>query len=117
MSRFHCMIAGVAVAGLAVVLAAKRGQAQEKFAQDVGPGPANQPAALRLPWETSPASTPGTTTPGMPAFLGGNSPGAFKPIPPFQELPDPNKDILVTTAQGPWMICVHWYEGKEAPQM
>jgi hypothetical protein len=117
MSRFHFMIAGVAVAGLAVVLAAKRGQAQEKFAEESRPGPANQPAALRLPWETSSPTTPGTATPGMPAFLGTGSPAAFKPIPPYQEPFDPNKDILVTPAQGPWMICVHWYEGEKAPEM
>jgi hypothetical protein len=116
MSRFHCILFGVAVAGLAAGSLTSRGQAQGKFAQDVGPGPANQPA-LRLPWETSPATTPGPATPGMPAFLGGSSAGAFKPIPPYQELPDPNKDILVTTANGPWMICVHWYSGKEAHQM
>jgi hypothetical protein len=115
------MLCGVTVAGLTVAVAASRGQTPVQFAQDAGPGPVTQPATLRMPWETSPAATPGlttpgATTPGMPAFLGGNSAASLKPIPPFQEAPDPNKDIAVSNENGPWMICVHWYSGNEAPQ-
>src|SRR5262249_13524707 len=31
--------------------------------------------------------------------------------------PDPNQDILVTPAQGPWMICIASYTGPESPQL
>jgi len=106
---------GIAVTGLAIALAANQGHAQVKFAQDAVPGPGSGAATLRMPWEASPQTTPGAANVATPAFL--NPTGGFKPIPPYQEAPDPNKDILVTAAQGPWLICVNWYEGAEAPQM
>jgi hypothetical protein len=117
MSRFCSVLAGVIVAGMATTFLANYGQAQVKFAQDSAPAPAGQSAALRLPWETTPATTPGVATPGMQAYIGGNTAAAFKPIPTFEEPPDPNQDIAVTRNHGPWMICVHWYSGKDAHRM
>jgi hypothetical protein len=31
------------------------------------------------------------------------------------EQPDPNQDIAVQPSCGPWMICVNWYSGPDAP--
>ena len=78
-------------------------------------GPDNQPATLRTWMDQNPApvnSTPGAFSPGLPAFAGG-----LPQLPDFQPKPDPNQDLFVTPAQGPWQICVTCYTGPESAKV
>src|SRR5262249_22977442 len=78
-------------------------------------GPDNQPATLRTWMDQNPApvnSTAGAFSPGLPAFAGG-----LPQLPDFQPKPDPNRDLFVTPAQGPWHICVTCYSGAQSPQL
>jgi hypothetical protein len=114
MSRFHGIFIGLSLSTVGLMMLTGDGRAQMKTGTDSSPGAAAPSATLKVPWLES-SSTTATT----PAAVGQN-PGAadlFKAIPPYQEPPDPNKDIHVTAAQGPWMICVHWYSGPDAHQM
>jgi hypothetical protein len=102
----------ICLAGLIVI---NPGLAQVNPSNQVGPG--NQGATMRLPWENSaptnnPSSTVSAFSPGMPVV-----PSAVQPLPNYQPKPDPNQDLFVTTAQGPWMICVTCYSGPESPQV
>ena len=124
MRKVICGLSGTALTGLAVVLTAMQGQAQIPSSSPP-PGPGASPATLQVPWlesGTAPAAAPARTAanPGLAPFAGATAPegaATFKPIPPYQEPPDPNKDILVSAAQGPWMICVNWYSGDKAHEM
>jgi hypothetical protein len=107
MKRVLLSAAGLAMVGLAGMIVVNQGQAQ------VGPG--NQPAVLRTFMDPAPANptvgpTVGAFSPGMPAF-----PGNVPQLPDFQPKPDPNQDLFVTPAQGPWLICVNCYSGPESP--
>src|SRR5438128_3408510 len=119
MKRFLLCSVGLLISGLAIGLGISQSHAQL-------PGGSGAPSAvLKQSWETSPAKPPGPAapmqspyaqslfdsplgaTPAAPYPATGlvNPAGEFRP-PPFQEKPDPNADIAVSSAQGPWMIFI-----------
>jgi hypothetical protein len=55
-----------------------------------------------------PASAAG---PALPTFAGSNPSAAEQ----ASTAPDPTREYMVTSAQGPWMVCVAYYSGEEAP--
>jgi hypothetical protein len=62
-------------------------------------------------------ATPATNnTPPLPSYAGGSVPSSNKgaSTPPAV---DPTREYVVTPAQGPWMICVTYYTGPDAPAM
>lgn len=95
------------LAGLIAIIVSREAHAQ---------GPGNEPATLKTwmdqaPVVSNPVTNPtaGAFSPGLPAN------GAVAPLPEFQAKPDPNQDLFVTPAQGPWLICVNCYSGPESP--
>jgi len=119
MTKFHGMTGGFVLTGLAIFLMAEAGRAQVKTGQGPAPGPGTEPATLKVPWlESSPkgGASPSSGT-GLPSYFENRSAAGSRSFPPYQEAPDPNKDILVTPNQGPWMICVAAYMGPEAHDM
>ena len=107
MKRLLLATAGLAMLVPAGMIIVNQGQAQV--------GPENQPATLRTWMDQNPApanSTAGAFSPGMPAFAGGRP-----QLPDFQPKPDPNQDLFVTPAQGPWHICGTCYSGPTSPQL
>lgn len=81
---------------------------------------------MKQPWDTMPAPLPGFAQPGvpnnLPAFTQPPMSGqvnavANAPLFPQPETYDPNADIAVQDAHGPWMVLVHWYTGQDAPKM
>src|SRR5262245_51477124 len=51
-------------------------------------------------------------TPGVPMHGTG-----LWTMPPYQEKPDPNRDIAITPTQGPWVVYIDSYTGPEAPTL
>lgn len=71
-----------------------------------------QPSYVQSLFNSSPSANP--AVPGAAPGMANLTPlGEFRP-PPFHEKPDPNKDIAVSPAQGPWMIFIETYIGEEA---
>jgi len=146
MKRLLGLLSGLVVSALVLFWSAPSGRAQVKqpAADDFGPGDGG--ATLKQPWgddtvkpvAPQPKATPksGATAPtpaGKSAYLQNMWNQQSSPTPPAdpftsklqpgfsgqlpQEPVDINKDLAVSTKQGPWMICVYSYMGKEAPQM
>jgi hypothetical protein len=105
---FTC--AGLAVAGLALVLA-YQGRAQ-------GPPAAGIPGIPSAPASTNPNYLP--TSPPLTAF-GPRDGTANSRLPPEwckpPEDPGINQDLLVTPAAGPWLILVHGYDEANGPSL
>jgi hypothetical protein len=119
------LVTGLATAGLVLTTSWHWGRAQTQ------PGPGVQPATLKVPWlETSnsapsaPAIPSTGSTSVVAASAAAASPAAANltqsggsSLPKYEEKPDPNEDIRVRAAQGPWLICLTSYTGPEAPAM
>src|SRR5262245_45522286 len=97
------LTAAVALAGLAVALGTHTGRAQHYPAAPGYPG-----AGAPLPHAGGPPANPlkepwlqtGAAPQGVPAA----APGARPFWETSDEGPDPNREFLITSAQGPWVI-------------
>lgn len=98
MKKSMCMVVSAATA---CVVWLNHGWAQQ-------PGPGEQPT-LRNPYETAPPVS------GLPFPLNQQAAPANRQAAPPANQPDPNQDILVTEREGPWMLCLAWYSGQDAP--
>jgi hypothetical protein len=142
MKRALFLLTALAVTGAALLPSTGRGQPQGPapagFPFD-GPGPGDGGATLKQPWQDGPARpaaptpavglppapTVGGTQPAAPGELQGlwNAQATGQPAGVPARLaqavaaPDINKDIEVTPALGPWLICVISYTGEKAPLM
>jgi len=111
--------AGLAVLGISGYwLGVEKGHAQERAGSGSVPWDGQAPGELlAFPPGGDPVGSftpPGATQP-MPLYLGGNPPlNNPSAAPPAPDLTQP---YLVTTALGPWMVCVTCYVGSEAPAM
>jgi hypothetical protein len=118
------VVAGIALAGLFVVI-----DANTSLAQTTGPGPGaggsvlNDPLAPSAP--VTPSSAPPSQTPKYVESILNQAAPQQAPAPnaasrflrPFEEKPDPNQDVQVKKELGPWMIVIQAYTSPEAPAM
>jgi hypothetical protein len=129
------------VAGLTGLLPAGAGRAQnpggsnpEPFSVPVAPagaGKLNDAANGSPAWAPRADVVPTTTY--LPTTPGYQQPPAAKPVQATNDADKPgglreylsqnlkfvdlNQDIAVQPGCGPWMICLHWYSGPEAPKL
>jgi hypothetical protein len=105
---FKC--AGLALAGLALVLACQ-GRAQGPPAAGI-PGFGSAPASANQNY--LPTSPPLTAFGPRDGTAGSRLPPEWRKPP---EDPDINRDLLVTPAVGPWLILVHSYDEANGPSL
>jgi hypothetical protein len=110
MKRWLIALAGLAAVGLAAAALTGRGHAQGQYPSIPGVtgAPATSPQQPYLP----------TSPPGTPGVMGGQAPAARGVPEHWRQAeidPDINRDILITPAQGPFVIFVTRYTDPEAP--
>lgn len=119
-------LAGLLLAGLVMLVAARQDRAQGQgppLPADYGPGPGGavlgpgSQSTLPQPNRNANAAPDWWSTPyaGQPTANDARAmPSGLGPPP---DGPDPNQDIAITPTQGLWLICVNSYSGPEAAKM